>query len=140
MPYSDYDRHAPRGDANLRSVKTPEPQDISGREWKQLFSQWMIDLRDRMKRPDFEYSRMVNTKSHKKGWESIQRPSTPVRSNFVAYSDYENALKMFVSEIKRLHNEAIEASKAEAMRPNLPKPVPNGPRVAVQDRDEWRYE
>ena len=136
MPYSDYDRHAPIGDAMLRSVKTPEPQDISGMEWKQLFSQWMIDLRDRMKRPDFEYTIMVNTKSHKKGWESSQRPVTPIRNNFATYNDYENALQAFVSDIKRLHNEAIEASKVQAIAPKLPNPVPNG--SGAKDSNEWQ--
>ena len=125
-PYAVYDRHAPINDANLRSVKTPEPRDISGKDWKQLFSQWIGDLGRRIRRPDFEYIIMVNTKSHKKGWESSQRPKTPDRNNFATYTEYEDALEVFVNDVKRLHNEAVANAKLRAIIPKLPKPVPTG--------------
>ena len=62
IPY----KHAPISDPILRTVKTPEPRDMTGKEWKQLFSQWIFDLKQRLRKPDFELAIMRNTMSHKK--------------------------------------------------------------------------
>ena len=37
-PYAEYNRHAPVSDSILRTVKTPEPRDMTGKEWKQVFN------------------------------------------------------------------------------------------------------
>ena len=81
-PYAEYNRHAPVSDSILRTVKTPEPRDMTGKEWKQVFNHWIFDLKQRIRTPDFELAMMRNTMSHKKGWENPDRPKTPERSSF----------------------------------------------------------
>ena len=54
---------------------------------------------------------------------------------FVLYrhGEYERELAIFMTEIKRLHNEATLASK---LLPQLPKPVPNGPNLPDADAEK----
>lgn len=115
-PYAEYHKHAK---LDLRSVKTPEPRDMTGREWKHLFDRWIRDLRDRLRKPDFELAIMRNSMSHKKGWENPDRPKTPERADFETYDEYLKKVDEFTSTIKQLHNQAVCKSKLE-----LPKPVP----------------
>ena len=122
-PYDFYDRYAPKDNEDLRRVQTPEPTEtLRGDEWKEIYENWLSDLKVVTSSPDFnQHVQKVNKEQWKMEKKTLERNCQQFQNN--------------IDITKTVYSAGYESMKQDPNRP--PTPVPFSPDF-VEKYSEWR--